>query len=196
MNNKCINYNWSAIIFTPREFFTPALRGGFSLKSERQKVSSALQDSPQYSIWSLQSCGFDGLDSSPGLQFPQSLFQTFGDCSKCANHNWYHHHLHVSQLFQLTQDPCPLSWGCRIYPLQRGKTPLTSVLDMILKIWGRGSSNAGALENTEYSFIAIALRSTLIQSGSTWQGPIYGSNRSKLRTYAKLNCLKWKCFDI
>ena len=28
----------------------------------------------------------------------------------------------------------------------------------------------------EYHFIAIALRSTLIQIGSTWLGPIYGPN--------------------
>ncbi len=26
-------------------------------------------------------------------------------------------------------------------------------------------------------------------SGPLWQGPIYGSNRTKMRTYAKLNCL-------
>ena len=31
---------------------------------------------------------------------------------------------------------------------------------------------------------------------STWYGPIYGSNRTKLRTYAKLNCLKYKSFYI
>ena len=28
------------------------------------------------------------------------------------------------------------------------------------------------------------------------KGPIHGSNRTKLRTYAKLNCLKENCFDI
>ena len=26
------------------------------------------------------------------------------------------------------------------------------------------------------------------------KGPIYGSNRTKLRSYAKLNCLKWNSF--
>ena len=41
-------------------------------------------------------------------------------------------------------------------------------------IWWWGSSNAGALGNAEYSFIAITPRSTLAQSGSTWFGPIYG----------------------
>ena len=32
----------------------------------------------------------------------------------------------------------------------------------------RGSSNAAALENEEYSFIAIAPRSTLTRTGSNW----------------------------
>ena len=39
-------------------------------------------------------------------------------------------------------------------------------------------------------FVAIALMSTLARSGSTWQGHIYWSNRTKLRTYAKPNYLK------
>ena len=44
--------------------------------------------------------------------------------------------------------------------------------------------------NEEYLFIAIAPRSTLAWSGSTWYGPIYGSNRTKLCNHVKLNCLK------
>ena len=59
-----------------------------------------------------------------------------------------------------------------------------------------GSSSAGALENVEYPFIAIAPRSTLALTGSTWQGPIYGSNRTKPCTHAKLNCLKYNCLYI
>ena len=46
--------------------------------------------------------------------------------------------------------------------LLRGKTSPMSVLIMTL------NSNAGALGNAEYPFIAIASRSTLVQSGSTW----------------------------
>ena len=42
----------------------------------------------------------------------------------------------------------------------------------------------------EYSFIAIAPSSTMAWSGSTWYGPIYESNRTKLCTYAKVNYLK------
>ena len=53
-----------------------------------------------------------------------------------------------------------------------------------------GSGNTGALGNAEYPFISTAPRSTLARSGSTYEGPIYGSNRTKLCTYAKLNCLK------
>ena len=51
------------------------------------------------------------------------------------------------------------------------------------------SSDAEVLGNVEHPFIAMVLRSTLAQNGSTWQGPIYGLNRIKLHTYAKLNCL-------
>ena len=54
----------------------------------------------------------------------------------------------------------------------------------------QGSSNAGALGNTEYPFNAIALRSTRTQSGSTWQGPTYGSywtKQGKQIIYDKLN---------
>ena len=42
----------------------------------------------------------------------------------------------------------------------------------------------------EYPFIAIAPRSTVDQSGSSWLGPINGFNRTKQQNYAKLNCLK------
>ena len=44
----------------------------------------------------------------------------------------------------------------------------TSVLIWHLTIWWWGSSNNGALGNTEYPFVAIAPRSTLAQRGSTW----------------------------
>ena len=50
--------------------------------------------------------------------------------------------------------------------------------------------NAGTLGNSEYPDIAIAPRFTLSYFGSTRKGPIYGSNRTKLCTYDKLNCLK------
>ena len=62
-------------------------------------------------------------------------------------------------------------WGCRITPtasLQRGKIPTTSVLAYDTRQSdGEASSNARVLGNAEYSFIAIAPRSTLARSGST-----------------------------
>ena len=61
-----------------------------------------------------------------------------------------------------------------------------SVLDMTLN---RGSSDAEALGNVEYPFIAIAPRPTLARDVAPDKGPIYGLNRTKLHTYAKLNCL-------
>ena len=42
--------------------------------------------------------------------------------------------------------------------------------------WWEVSSKA--LTNVEHSFIATTFRSTLTRSGSTWQAPIYGSNRT------------------
>ena len=72
------------------------------------------------------------------------------------------------------------SAGARLF-LCRGLRPLapTSILIM-------SSNNLTGEGNAEYLFIAIVPRSTLARSGSTWWGPIYGSNRTVL--YAKLNC--------
>ena len=41
-----------------------------------------------------------------------------------------------------------------------------------LTVWWWGSCDGGALGNAEYSFIAIAPRSTLPRSSSTWSGQI------------------------
>ena len=62
--------------------------------------------------------------------------------------------------------------------------------------WWWGFSNAGVLGNVEYPFIAIAPKPTLAWCGSTWYGPIYGSNGTKLCNYAKLNYLKFTVFFI
>ena len=66
--------------------------------------------------------------------------------------------------------------------------PPTSVLDMTLNNLMVSSRDAEALGIIEHPFIVP--RSTLAQSGSIWQGPIYELNRTKLCTYAKLNYLK------
>ena len=77
----------------------------------------------------------------------------------------------VSYLMPKPSLLCPSRLGLQNTPtvsLKRCKTSPTSVRDMTLKIWWWGSSNAGALWNAEYPFIAIAPRSTLARSDSTW----------------------------
>ena len=54
----------------------------------------------------------------------------------------------------------------------------------MLKLWGMYRSPS----------LASLLFSILALSGSTWQGPISESDSIKLRTYAKQNCFKWKCY--
>ena len=73
----------------------------------------------------------------------------------------------------------PVGWVCRIHWLHlwRGvRLPPVSVLDMTLNnLWS--SSNAGALGNVEYSFIAIAPSSSLARRSRC---PINGSSRTEL----------------
>ena len=67
----------------------------------------------------------------------------------------------------------PVGWRCRIHKLllcRWVRPPRRSIWDMTLKIWWWGSSNAGALGNAEYLFIAITPRNTLGWSGSTRKG--------------------------
>ena len=68
--------------------------------------------------------------------------------------------------------PRQLAGGMKNTPiasLQRVKTPAKVCLGYDTKQSdGCGSSNAGALGNAEYPFIAIAPRSTFIRSDSTW----------------------------
>ena len=54
----------------------------------------------------------------------------------------------------------------------------------------------------KYPFIAIPPRSTLTQNGSTWKGPIYGSNRTVLHldcvranNLGKIELLETELFD-
>ena len=87
--------------FTPCEFFTPVLTGGFLMKAEWQQVPSDLQNISQYSGQSQQCYNLDCLNSSFDFQFFQSLFHAFGEHSKCTNYNWYHCHSYIPQLFFL-----------------------------------------------------------------------------------------------
>ena len=64
----------------------------FLLEPDWLHFFSGLQDYSEYSGRSLQqSSSLDGLESS-------SDFQTFVDCSKRTNYNWYHRHPRVRQL--------------------------------------------------------------------------------------------------
>ena len=68
---------------------------------------------------------------------------------------------------------------CQVLPL-KGRVDLKGIVDLKDKVdqwqWRsiphssklQNSSDAGALENAEYPFIAIAPRSTQARSGSTW----------------------------
>ena len=78
--------------------FTLPWAGELSLESERQQVSLSLQESSQYSGRSQQCCSLDGLDFSTNFHF-LCPFQTFGDCSKCINYNWYNSPRHVPLIF-------------------------------------------------------------------------------------------------
>ena len=66
-------------VFTLREFFTLVLRGGFSSTCDWQQISSVLQDTSEYSNWSLMWCGLDIPDSPlisrfHNLYYPYSCF--------------------------------------------------------------------------------------------------------------------------
>ena len=57
------------------------------------------QDSSQYSCRSQQCCSLDGLHMSSYFRVPQSLYQSFGDCTKSTNNDWYVCPFHVPQFF-------------------------------------------------------------------------------------------------
>ena len=94
--------------------------------------------------------------------------------------------LKLSLLYRTFSSVSPLNdgsvgWDCRICQLHLcGGLRFLQWVSWIWQktIWLWGSSNIGAIGNVEYPFIAIALGTTLAQNGSTWKGPIYGSNRS------------------
>ena len=87
----------------------------------------------------------------------------------------------------------PVGWCYRIHRLflcreVRLHQRISEILHKT--IWCSSPSNGGASGNAEYPFIAIAPRSSLAQSGSTWYVPINGWNRTKIHTFDILNCLK------
>ena len=81
------------------EFFTSASPDGFPHEFEWQQDFSSLHDSSQYSDRSQLCCSLDSLHPSRYFQLLQSLYQSFGDCTKSTNYNWYNRHFHVLQFF-------------------------------------------------------------------------------------------------
>ena len=67
-----------------------------SIDCELPQVS---KDSSQYSGWPQQCYSLDGFSTSSDFQFFQSPYQSFGDCSKPTNYNWYYRHPYVPQFF-------------------------------------------------------------------------------------------------
>ena len=93
-------YHYFFFFFTPWEFFTSAVADGLPLEFEWLQVSSSLQDSSHYSGRSQHCCSLDSFHSSRYFQVLQRLYQSFGDCSKITNYNWYKRHFRVQQFFQ------------------------------------------------------------------------------------------------
>ena len=82
------------------ECFTQATPGGISLESERQLVSSGLQDSSEYSHRFLQCYRLDNSDSSSEFQLFQPFSQAFRGRSMRTNNNWRLRHPHIPQFSQ------------------------------------------------------------------------------------------------
>ena len=82
-----------------QSFFASVLADGLSLEFAWQQVSSSFQESSQYSDRSHHFCSLDSLHPSRYFQVLQSLYQSFGDCTKNTNFYWNNHHFHVPQFF-------------------------------------------------------------------------------------------------
>ena len=89
----------------------------FSLKSDRQRITSALQDYSQYSSTFRQRCGLNSLSSSTDFQFPQSLFQVFQDCFNGPRYDCCYFHLYVPQLFFSLARSKYSSWFSRSFTM-------------------------------------------------------------------------------
>ena len=75
----------------------------------------------------------DGLHSSAYFQVHHSLYQSFGDSTKCANYNWHHRHFQVPQFFQF---PCKV----QVLPLYFASFQFYSVVSRYSKVNNSASS--------------------------------------------------------
>ena len=132
-----------------------------------------------------------------GVESPHGVVENILDCdiviSKFKFYLCYYVHFWTNTLWKGSHSlisPCPVGWGCRIHQLLLRRGVRLTRPQWVSWMWHKTI------------FIAIASRFTLTWSGSTWEGPIYESNRTvlmlnwiawnrtvlafKLRTYAKL----------
>ena len=88
------------LLLLPESFSHSEWADGLSLEFEWQQISSSFQVSSQYSGRSQRCCSLDGLHASSYFQVLQSMSQSFGDCTKSTNYNWYNRYYHVPRFFQ------------------------------------------------------------------------------------------------
>ena len=120
-------YQWWWYNYTWSEFLIPTLADSHLLEFKWQQVPSGFLGSSQYCSWSQKCFSLDGLDLSLIFQLFQPPYQAFGNHSKCANYNWYHHYPHA---------PCFLS------SLSRSKYLSLFLLSLIFTLWSDGTANS------------------------------------------------------
>ena len=128
------------------------------------------------------------VSSLPLSPVPLEIFQVLGNHSKPDNYNCFHINFYVPGYFSCTD-----GWDYRMHRLHlcRGIRLLQRVSWIRHKtIWWWGSSNAGALGNAEYPSLPSLPSPLWVCVVASDKGHIYGSNKTKLSNYAKLNC--WK----
>ena len=144
------------------EFFAPASTDSLSLEFEWEQVSGTLQgiiaDLGNVVIWMVYTFPLISKSSGPFIS-PLEIVSSVPITSHITVTFMFHSFFH-----------CPFGWGCRIHQL--------------VLCWGvrlphnewpgydtkQSDCEITALGNAEYPFIAIAPRSILAHSGSTWQG--------------------------
>ena len=90
MSGRLIVIYYYYYYYTHWEFFTLPLIDDLSHLFDWSQFYSGLHDSSKYSSWFYRCCDRDGVDFSSDLQFLRSLFQVFGDRSRCTDYNSFH----------------------------------------------------------------------------------------------------------
>ena len=125
------------LLLSSWEFFTASLADGFWMESKWQQVKSSHQDSSQYSGRSQQCYRLDGLRLSSYFLVLQPLYQSLGECTKCAYYSWYHRHFHDPYFFQFSSKVYvliffPLSFSFTLWSAGRAKSTIQPVLIFLI----------------------------------------------------------------